>query len=125
MPKKRVFIICTVRSASDEYRQKLEDYTIELEAMDCIVHLPHRDTDQEVSSLEICLQNRDAIRNSDEIHIFYNSKSTGTHFDLGMAFWSGKKIVIIENEEYETGGEYQKSFPRMLDEWQAAQTWRK
>jgi len=35
--KKRVFIICSVRNISNEYQQKLEKDN-------CIVHLPHRDT---------------------------------------------------------------------------------
>jgi nucleoside 2-deoxyribosyltransferase len=55
----------------------------------------------------------EAIKSADEIHVFYDSKSQGTHFDMGMAFALGKKIVVVENEPYEEG----KSFQRMLDEW--------
>ena len=29
---KRIFIICTVRGASDEYKKKLEDYVAKLES---------------------------------------------------------------------------------------------
>ena len=64
--------------------------------------------------LEICNQNAAAIASSYEVHIFYNSDSQGTHFDMGVAFALGRKIVIDQNIKYGPG----KSFARMLDEWQ-------
>ena len=51
----------------------------------------------------------------DEVHIFYNPDSQGTHFDMGVAFAYRRKIVVVENVEYGPG----KSYPRMLDEWAA------
>lgn len=110
---KKVFVICTVRGASDEYKQKLEDYVKKLESEGCKVHLPHRDTDQNASGYDICNQNARAIASSHEVHIFYNPDSQGTHFDMGVAFAYGRKIVVVENVEYGPG----KSYPRMLDEW--------
>lgn len=110
---KKIFIICTVRGASDEYKAKLEAYVAKLEADDHEVHLPHRDTKQDASSMEICLQNTFAINSSDEVHVFYNDKSQGTHFDLGVAFGLGKRLIVVENIEYGEG----KSFARMIDEW--------
>ena len=110
---KKVFIICTVRGADEEYVKKLEDYVANLEAQGVKVHLPHRDTNQEATGLEICTQNMQAIAKSNEVHIFYNSKSQGTHFDMGVAFAMGKRIVVVETEKYGPG----KSYPRMLDEW--------
>jgi nucleoside 2-deoxyribosyltransferase len=112
---KNIFIICTVRSATPEYVQVLEEYAKQLEKDGNIVYLPHRDTDQTASGLEICKQNATAIAAADEVHIFYNSKSQGTHFDMGVAFALGKRIVVIENETYGEG----KSYSRMLMEWQA------
>jgi len=41
---KKVFIICSVRGASEEYQTKLQKYVDELEANNTEVHLPHRDT---------------------------------------------------------------------------------
>jgi len=111
----KIFIICTVRGASEEYKKKLEDYVAKLESKGNQVHLPHRDTNQQASGFEICSQNADAIYDSDEVHIFYNPDSQGTHFDMGVAFAYSKKIVVVENVEYGPG----KSYPRMLDEWAA------
>ncbi len=113
MKHKRVFIICSVRDVTTQYRNKLEQYVAKLESDGYIVHLPHRDTHQDGKGIEICKQNRVAIETAEEVHVFYASKSQGTHFDLGMAFALGKSILVIENEEYGLG----KSFPRMLEEW--------
>jgi nucleoside 2-deoxyribosyltransferase len=110
---KKVFIICTVRGASEEYKKKLEDYVVNLENNGVQVHLPHRDTKQDDTGLNICKQNAKAIAMCDEVHIFYNPDSQGTHFDMGVAFAYGRKIVVVENVEYGPG----KSYPRMLDEW--------
>lgn len=111
---KKVFIICSVRGASNEYKEKLEKYVDTLEKSGVKVHLPHRDTNQSATGIEICNQNMDAIKQSDEVHIFYSKESQGTHFDMGVAFAMNKKIKVIENEPYVEG----KSYPRMLVEWE-------
>ena len=110
---KKIFIICTVRGATEEYKKKLEDYVADYERVGVKVHLPHRDTNQEESGYNICRQNAAAIFEADEVHIFYNPESQGTHFDLGVAFALNKKIQVVENVEYGPG----KSFARMIDEW--------
>lgn len=110
----KVFIICSVRGASEEYRIKLENYVSKLEADGIEVHLPHRDTNQIARGYDICKQNAKAIKEADEVHIFYSKDSQGTHFDMGVSFALDKKIVVVENDIYGEG----KSYPRMLDEWQ-------
>ena len=110
---RKVFIICTIRSASEDYIKKLENYVSKLESEGIVVYAPHRDTNQMALGYEICTQNMEAIKEADEVHILYNSKSQGTHFDMGVAFALNKKIVIVENEPLTEG----KSFQRMLVEW--------
>jgi nucleoside 2-deoxyribosyltransferase len=110
----RIFIICSVRGASDEYRLKLEEYADTLKAQGHEVHLPHRDTDQTATGFEICGQNAKAIFDADEVHIFYNPESQGTHFDMGVAFAHGKTINVVESEPVKPG----KSFENMLKEWE-------
>lgn len=109
----KVFIICSVRGANDDYKQKLENYVRGLESKGHSVHLPHRDTNQDALGIDICTQNKNAIKHSDEVHIFFNPDSQGTYFDMGVAFALGRKLVVVENVDYGTG----KSFPRMIDEW--------
>lgn len=111
----KIFIICSVREATKQYRQKLEAYTNRLDSEGHFVYLPHRDTDQTASSLAICTANRNAIKNADEVHIFYSSRSQGTLFDMGVAFGLGKTIHIVEREPLTRG----KSFTNLLNEWSA------
>lgn len=110
----KIFIICSVRQADQRYLDRLSSYTNHLEQAGHVVHLPPRDTDQRALGINICYRNRHAIEQADEVHVFYSSKSQGTHFDLGMAFMAGKPIVVIETEKFGDG----KSFPRMLMEWE-------
>ena len=116
---KCIYIICSVRGATDEVRKKLEDYTEKLEEQGYAVHLPHRNTNQGGRSITICDDNVEAMKWADEIHIFFDKNSTGSFFDMGAAFALGKPIKLIENEDYEAyiDGKYQKSFPHMLKEW--------
>lgn len=109
----RIFIICSVRGASEEYKNKLENYVSGLECDGHKVHLPHRDTNQQATGFDICSENRDAIMDANEVHIFYSSSSQGTHFDMGVAFANFKTIRVIESEPLTEG----KSYQRMLKEW--------
>jgi len=111
-----------VRQADDAFKEKLEAYTKRLESLGHTVHLPHRDTNQNNPGLQICKDNFDAIDGSHQVHIFYNSKSTGVHFDMGMAFaiynlFKDIKIKVIENEPFNE----QKSFAKLLHEWEEEQ----
>jgi len=114
---KKIFIICPVRDADLETKKRLEDYAAALEKEGHRVHLPHRDTNQsDTIGYKICLTNLIAIKHADEVHVFYTNTSTGTHFDLGMAFALNKKLVIIDIvEPYEPN---KKSFPRMMKHWE-------
>lgn len=118
----KIFVICPVRLASEETRKKLEKYVSELEKNGVTVHLPHRDTNQIATGLEICTENMNAIKNADEVHIFYNAESQGIHFDMGVAFALNKKIHCVELPEGDAEAYInkpgKKEFPRMLAEWE-------
>jgi len=110
----KIFIIGAVRNADAKWKEKLELYTKALEANGHTVHLPHRDTNQNLSSIEICTINKNAIIESDEIHLFYIPESQGTHFDMGMSFALNKKLRVISSPEINEG----KSFNRLAHEWE-------
>ncbi len=122
----RIFIICSVRDADEYYKSNINEYVIQLENAGHTVHCPHRDTDQKQSGIDICKQNSRAITDADEIHVFYNPESQGTHFDLGAVFIINKRIKVVETvtsgKEIRTvkGVHYGpgKSFPRMIAEWE-------
>jgi len=114
----KIFIICTVRNATPEYLKKLENYVGELNAKGHTVHFPPRDTKQEdeTGGYVICRTNMQGILWADEVHVSYNEKSTGTHFDLGMAFMSNKKIHVFDCPEIDES--IPKSFPKMMRHWE-------
>lgn len=93
--KKNIFLICPVRGATDEETKLINHYVSDLEAQGHTVHWPPRNTNQvDPIGLRICQDNRDAIEKADEIHIWWNSTSKGSLFDLGMVFALRKKLVI-------------------------------
>jgi len=124
--KKRGFVICTVRGATEEYKKELETFVTQKEDDGWEIHLPHRDTKQDARGIDICIENFDAIFSSDKVFVFYNPDSQGTHFDMGVAFAISQlirngdvfgeniPIEIIKNIEFSEG----KSYARMLTEWQ-------
>jgi nucleoside 2-deoxyribosyltransferase len=114
---KRIFLICSVRGASPERFAEQAEYVAGLEQRGWVVHYPPRDTDQTATGLAICGQNAAAIRESDEVHVFYSPDSQGTHFDMGVAFALGKRVVVAKSVPYGAG----KSYARMLDEWATGQ----
>ena len=114
--QKKIFIICPVRDVTDEEKRFIADYIVRLESKNCKVHYPSRDTNQnDPIGVKICAQNRAAIKESDEVHVYWNRKSAGSLFDLGMAFSMEKKIVSI-NPEYVLQGitDGKKSFYNVL-----------
>jgi len=100
--KRKVYILCPVTIADDKMTAKLYAYADMLENKGCEVHLPPRDTNQDVDGFDICIENGAAIHMSNEIHIFYNAESKGSHFDMGIAFAMDmllglkKKIILVE-----------------------------
>lgn len=114
----KIFLICPVRNASDEQITKMNQYIVTLERRGHTVFYPARDNPHEHTDsvgYTICSVNVNAIKNSDEIHIFWDSKSRGSLFDLGAAFALDKKLVIANSCEVETTDN--KSFANMIMSW--------
>ena len=109
---KKAFLICPVRGHSPE---ETEEVVNDLEAKGYDVHWPHRDTNQDdTAGLDICKQNRNAINQADCVFIVWDGKSTGSLFDLGMAFAMKKTLHIIKLPELTEG----KSFQNMMWLWE-------
>ena len=113
----KIFLISTVRLGEDVRASKYVEY---MEKLGHEIHYPIRDTNQidPTGGWDICKQNMRAIQYCDEVHIFYNPASQGTHFDLGMAFVLGKKIKLINDREYEELKNQDKSFLKMIEYWE-------
>ncbi len=111
-----IFLICPVRKITDEEKQQILEYRLARMAAGDKVYVPFLDTDQnDPTGYRICSDNLRAIDWAHEIHVWWNENSTGSLFDLGMAFALGKP-VILANKVTPTEG---KSFNNLLIAWAA------
>jgi nucleoside 2-deoxyribosyltransferase len=109
-----IFIICPVRFATEDQKEDIQNYIDKLEKQGYNVYYPARDTNQtDDTGYRICTDNYNAIKKSDEVHIYFDPNSKGTLFDLGIAFALRKPIRIINLIEKTKG----KSFSNMILEW--------
>lgn len=111
-----VFLICPVRNATESQKERMMEYIENLENNGTTVYYPARDTDQNDNiGFRICSDNKYAMKNSKEVHIFWDKNSQGSLFDLGMAFALEKEITVVNLEELENTDH--KSFSNMIRKW--------
>lgn len=97
----KIFLICPVRNATDEQRKWIEDFAKIKYNEGYIIHAPHLHTRQTdfFGGYAICKQNAEAVATSNEIDIYYDQSSTGSVFDLGVAYALHKKLVLLNKDE--------------------------
>ncbi len=99
--EKKICLICPVRNATDQDKEATKAHVAKLEAKGKKVHYPPRDTDQnDPVGLNICRTNRQAMIDSDEVHVYWTPGSEGSKFDLGMAFMADKPIKFVNGRDY-------------------------
>jgi len=113
----KIFMICPVRNATPQMRENILAEVEHLESLGHSVHYPARDTKQDdPTGLSICKANRAAIEAADEIHVIWDGESTGSIFDLGVAFALRKKVVpVVGRFPRMSNG---KSIQNMVYDWQ-------
>ncbi len=97
-----IYVICAVRNASPFRVNVIREHVERLREEGHHVHFPPDDVDQNDPTGEgICRVHLAAMIKADEVHVFWDVESKGSHFDLGMAYALGKKIVpsYIENPD--------------------------
>jgi hypothetical protein len=99
--EKRIYVVCPVNNVTPQITEYLKNYVSGLEAKGHSVHWPARDTNQTQDLLGRMAQNRDAIKRSNEIHIYWDPASLGSKVDLGMIFMANKPVKLINKEEVE------------------------
>lgn len=107
-----IFLICPVRIATPEVTAAVEAYVKGMEAAGYKVYWPARDTRQTEGATRICDSNRIAIQRADEVHVWWDAKSEGSIFDLGMAFSMLKPIRLANRPQVHRTPE--KSFTNLL-----------
>lgn len=92
-----IYIICPVRGASALQTDRLRKHAASLREAGHTVHFPPDDAPQDdPTGAAICRTHLAAMRETDEVHVFWDVASKGSHFDLGMAYALGKRLVPVE-----------------------------
>jgi len=108
----KLFLIHPVRGHDQEETEALVK---SLERAAWEVYWPIRDTDQsDPVGLDICKANRAGIEAADIVAIVWDGVSTGSLFDLGMAFALRKPLRVMSIPPKTP----HKSFQNMMREWQ-------
>ena len=97
----KIFLICPVRNATEEQRRWIENFVENKLSEGYIVHAPHLHTRQQdmFGGYAICRQNAEAVATSKEIDIYYSQSSTGSVFDLGVAYALHKPLVMLNRQD--------------------------
>ncbi len=91
-----IYIICPVRRQKEFQGICIEKYVDELEKQGHTVFYPKRDAPQESeTAYEIIESEFKAVQDCDEVHVFWDVESGGSHFDLGMAYALNKTIRMM------------------------------
>ena len=91
---KNIYVICPVRKATHQEQVIMDEYVSRLERAGHYVHYPPRDVPQDDPVVDICTAHGKAMKKCTDVHVFWDAKSTGSHFDLGMAYMLGKPVEI-------------------------------
>ena len=99
----KIFLICPVRNATEEQRKWIENFVSEKCNEGYTIHAPHLHTRQKdlFGGYAICVQNAEAVASSEEIDIYYDQSSTGSVFDLGVAYALYKPLKVLNKEKIE------------------------
>lgn len=114
----KVFLICPVRNATEQQIERMRNYKNSLREQQVDLYYPADDNVYEHTDkigYVICETNVNAIKECDEVHIFWDKNSSGSLFDLGAAFALGKRLRIANINEVECT--QNKSFANMILEW--------
>lgn len=109
----KIYIICPVRGGVPG---DVAQYVQALEEDGHVVHFPPRDAPQlDPTGVLICDCHKGAMICSDEVHVFWDVDSKGSHFDLGMAYALDKKIKLVKTYKPDNDG---KSYVKVMRIWE-------
>lgn len=115
--EKKIFLICPVRNATPEQKKWIENFVEEKTKAGYSIHAPHLHTRQTdlFGGFAICKQNAEAVASSEEIDVYYDQSSTGSVFDLGVAYALEKPLVVLNKNEIEFRKE--DSIDQIVNNW--------
>lgn len=116
----KVYILSPVRNVTQEQQDTINEHVNQLNLQGHEVYLPIRDVNQEdPTGFDICSSHYLNMLNADRVDVFWDISSTGSHFDLGMAFASGKRIKLITSFSEDCVG---KSYLKFINELESLQS---
>jgi nucleoside 2-deoxyribosyltransferase len=111
----KIYILCPVRNITEKQKKEIEKYVKKMDKKN-EVHYPPRNVDQDdETGINICKAHLEFMEKCDEVHIFWDRNSKGSHFDLGMAFALKRKMKLISHFQ---DRENHKSFLNVIFELQ-------
>lgn len=110
--KDRIHVICPVRGVSDQQQDEIDSQCKAWEEDGYEVHNPKYAVDQnDETGYNICKGHLESMREADYIAVWWDVNSKGSHFDLGMAFALGKKVVLMKTYQPDNDG---KSYVKVM-----------
>jgi hypothetical protein len=111
-----IYIICPVRKISEEQKIEIAEYIEALINQGKEVHSYLNVEQEDTTGFNIVMSHKEAMQKCNEVHIFWDSSSTGSHVDLGMALALDKKIKLIKSYREDTEGKSYFKVIKILNE---------
>ena len=107
-----IYVICPVRNITKEQEDEISLYVNKQEVEGHTVHFPPRDVDQsDPTGITICSRHAQAMTAATRVDVFWDKTSSGSHFDLGMAYILRKRIKIVKLYQPDSEG---KSYVKVM-----------
>ena len=116
MYKYKFNVIGPVRNSNPTQIKKIQEWVDMMECLEYSCYWSYRDTDQSMDGLSICKANRAAMLESENVAIYYDTNSVGSHFDMGMLLMMTeiRPVGLVIINEYELVRTPYKSFINTL-----------
>jgi len=112
----KIYIICSVRNATDAQVAHARRYTAGLRQKGHTVFWPYENAPQDdPTGFDIVSLERERIAEADRIDVLWDVESSGSHFDLGMAFALRKPIKRVITWQPDKSG---KSYWKVMERWE-------
>jgi hypothetical protein len=114
-----IYLLCPVRNMTVDQKDVLENYIKTQESLGHKIHSFKNVDQSDDTGFNIVMGHFEGMKSSDEIHVFWDVCSKGSHFDLGMALvfseLENKKIKLIKCFSDEEGKSYWKAISRYCE----------
>jgi hypothetical protein len=108
----KIYIICPVRNIIKEQEKEIVNYIEQLK-ITSDVHSYLNVNQDDNTGYNIVMSHKKALQECDEVHIFWDVTSKGSHMDLGMAVALEKPLKLVKYYHKDNKG---KSYLKVIEE---------